>query len=182
MKTIRLYKNWWLLSIKGILAIVFGFFALLVPGTTLITLMIYFGLIIAASGIFMIIGSLSHKRDNPKWKNWLLEGLLNLGIGLVMVFYSEKSVDFFIIILAIWAISVGFTKLVSALNTHTESRPKWLLMLNSLIVIIFSIILFINPFESAIALTYLVGIFAIIFGIFLSLYSINLRNLNRKEH
>ena len=74
----NIYKNWWLLTLKGILAIIFGIFATFVPGVTLITLMIYFGLFIILSGIFLIVGSISHKKNNKKWGCGCLKAFLIL--------------------------------------------------------------------------------------------------------
>ncbi len=179
MKNQKPFKNWWLLSLKGLLAIIFGIFALAMPGTTLITLMMYFGLVIIIGGIFLIVGAMSHKEHTRTWRNWLYEGILDIGIGIVIVLFPKFSIDIFIIILAIWAISVGFSQLFNAMNANKENKSRWLMFLNALIVIVFSIILFINPFEGAVAVTYLVGIFAIIFGLFITLYSINLKALKK---
>lgn len=173
------FKNWWLLTLKGILAIVFGIFALVMPGTTLITLMIYFGIVIILGGLFLISGALSHKNHNRVWTNWMYEGMFDIVIGAVMVFFPKVAIDLFVIILAIWAISVGFSQLFNAMSAHKENKSRWMMLLNALIVIIFSIVLFINPFEGAVTVTYLVGIFAIIFGLFITLYSINLKSLKK---
>lgn len=181
MKSIKLYKNWWLLTLKGVLAILFGIFALSMPGTTLVILMRYFGIIIIIGGIFLIAGAISHKEHNRKWKNWMYEGVFDIIIGLVIFLFPRFALDIFIIILAIWAITVGFSQLFNAMNAHKEAKTRWLMLLNALIVIIFSIVLFINPFEGAVAVTYLVGVFAIIFGVFITLYSINLKSLNKQS-
>ena len=180
MKKQKPFKNWWLLTLKGLLAIIFGIFAVAMPGTTLITLMIYFGIVIIIGGIFLITGALTHKDHSKSWRNWLYEGIFDILIGLVIIFFPEFSIDIFIIILAIWAISVGFSQLVNAMNAKRENKSRWMMFLNALIVIVFSIILFINPFEGAVAVTYLVGIFAIIFGLFITLYSINLKTLKKE--
>ena len=176
----NIYKNWWLLTLKGILAIIFGIFATFVPGVTLITLMIYFGLFIILSGIFLIVGSISHKKNNKKWGMWLFEGILDIIIGLVVVFYPKLSLDIFIVILAIWAISIGFTQLFSALNSNHVKSARWLMLINAVIVIVFAIVLFINPFESAMAMTYIVGIFALLFGIFITVYSFKLKDITKE--
>ncbi len=177
----KLFKNWWLLTLKGILAIVFGIFAVSMPGATLKTLMIYFGIVILIGGVVLIFGSLSHKKNNKKWQNWMFEGILDIVIGFVIIFFPKFSLDIFIIILAIWAITVGFSQLFNAMNNKQGAKSKWLMLLNALIVIIFAIVLFINPFEGAVAVTYLVGIFAIIFGIFITVFSIQLKGLKKDD-
>jgi len=178
--TTNIYKNWWLLTLKGIFAIIFGIFATFVPGVTLITLMIYFGIFIILAGIFLIVGSISHMKNNKKWGMWMFEGILDVIIGLVVVFYPKLSLDIFIVILAIWAISIGFTQLFSALSLKHEKSAKWLMLINALLVIVFAIVLFINPFETAMAMTYIVGIFALLFGVFITVYSFKLKNITKQ--
>ncbi|MFC2107431.1 HdeD family acid-resistance protein [Bacteroidota bacterium] len=174
---INIYKNWWLLTIKGLLVTLFGIAALFFPGVTLASLMIYFGILILASGAFLLIGAFSHVKDNKHWANWLFEGLLDIIIGVVIIIYPKLTIDLFIIIVGIWAITVGFTQLFSALKAHKTGQARWLMLLNAIIVVVFGIVLFINPTESSAALTMLVGIFAIIFGVIVTIYSFNLRNL-----
>lgn len=111
----------------------------------------------------------------------MFEGILDIVIGFVIIFFPKFSLDIFIIILAIWAITVGFSQLFNAMNNKQGAKSKWLMLLNALIVIIFAIVLFINPFEGAVAVTYLVGIFAIIFGIFITVFSIQLKGLKKDD-
>lgn len=174
---ISIYKNWWLLAIKGILVTIFGIAAVFFPGVTLATLMIYFGILIVASGLFLLIGAFSHIKDNKHWANWLFEGVLDIIIGIIIIIYPQLTIDLFIIIVGIWAVTVGFTQLFSALRAHKTGRARWLMLLNALIVVIFGIVLFLNPTESSAALTMLVGVFAIVFGIFVTIYSFSLKNL-----
>lgn len=175
----KLYKNWWLLTLKGILAIVFGVLLVTVPDISLRGFVRFFGIIIAIGGIFLIFGSFSHKQHNKAWHSWLWEGILDIVLGFIILFFPKFAVSVFVILIAIWAIIVGFSQLFSAMSSHNENRTRWMMLLNALIVIVFSIVLFINPFESAVALTYLAGIFAIIFGIFITLFSIQLKNVTK---
>ncbi len=171
----QLFKNWWLLTLKGLLAIVFGILLVSMPSASIILFMEWFGAIILVGGIFIILGSISHKKYNTKWKNWLFEGILDIIIGLVIIIFPQRSIEIFVIIIAIWAIIVGFTQLFSAMSLENAKKTRWLMFLNAMIVIIFAIVLFINPFESTVAITYMAGIFAIIFGLFIALYSFHLR-------
>ncbi len=175
----KLYRNWWLLTLKGALAILFGILLVSMPIGSLKLIVRWFGIIIALGGIFLIFGAFSHKEHNKKWSNWLFEGILDIIIGILILIFPELSIEVFVIIIAIWAIVVGFTQLFSAMSTQNASRTRWLMLLNALIVIVFSIVLFINPFETAVALTYLAGIFAMIFGIFITLFSIQLKNVKK---
>lgn len=171
------YKNWWLLTLKGLFAIVFGIFALFVPNVTLTVLMEYFGILVLLSGLFLVIGSLTHMKSNRHWTNWFFEGILDIIVGGVIMLYPGLTLDLFIILLGIWAVTVGFAQMFNALNAHRSGRAKWLMLLNALVVIVFGLVLFINPTESELALTYLVGAFSIAFGLLITVYSFQLQKL-----
>src|SRR5690349_21799639 len=49
-----LTKNWWLVVLRGVLAILFGIVAFVWPGTTLEVLVLFFGAYALADGIFSI--------------------------------------------------------------------------------------------------------------------------------
>lgn len=65
----KLYRNWWLLTLKGALAILFGILLVSMPVGSLKLIVRWFGIIIALGGIFLIFGAYSHKEHNNKWGN-----------------------------------------------------------------------------------------------------------------
>jgi uncharacterized membrane protein HdeD (DUF308 family) len=76
---------------------------------------------------------------------------------------------------AIWAVSVGFTQLFAAMSANKGVRTRWLLLLNAIIVIAAGFVLFFNPIETALETLKMIGVFAIIFGAFITLYSFGLK-------
>src|SRR4051794_12738766 len=76
--------NWWLLLLRGVVAILFGILAFAWPGLTLLTLVLLWGAFAAADGIFALIASFSGKgsRMAPRW--WLiLVGLSGIAAGAI---------------------------------------------------------------------------------------------------
>jgi uncharacterized membrane protein HdeD (DUF308 family) len=172
-------KNWWTYTVKGIFAIAFGLIALLVPKASDDWLIQLFGGFIILSGAFLLGGSISHIKKHKKWGVIMFEGVLDIILGLLILIYHHTKADFelFIIFVAIWAISVGFIQLFAALNTHKEVRTRWLLLLNAIIVIAGGFVMFYSPSEDPLHMLNLIGIFAIIFGAFISVFSFGLKEL-----
>ncbi len=77
--------------------------------------------------------------------------------------------------MAIWAISVGFTQLFAAMSANKGIRTRWLLWMNAIYVIAASVVLFINPYETAAQALNQIGILALVFGIFITVYSFGLK-------
>jgi len=171
------FKNWWTYTIKGVFAIAFGLIALFVPDASSDWLVQLFGGFIILSGLFLIGGALSNIGHHKKWGFWFFEGLLDLAIGIIIIIYHQSKADLelFIIFVAIWAITVGFAQLFTAMGANRGVRTRWLLLLNAIIVIGAGFVLFFNPFESAEQTLNMIGIFALIFGVFIAIYSFGLK-------
>jgi len=171
------FKNWWTYTVKGVFAIAFGLIALFVPNASQDWLVQLFGGFIIMSGVFLIFGAISNIRHHKKWGLWFFEGLLDLVLGIIIIIYhhSKADIELFIIFVAIWAITVGFTQLFTSMNANRGVRTRWLLLLNALIVIGAGFVLFYNPFETYAETMNLIGILALVFGAFITLYSFGLK-------
>ena len=171
------FKNWWTYTIKGVFAIAFGLIVLFIPDATTDWLVQLFGGFIILSGIFLLGGSLSNIRHHKQWGVWLFEGLLDLLIGILIIIYHQSKADLelFIIFVASWAVTVGFSQLFAAMQANRGVRTRWLLLINALLVIGAGFVLFFNPFEDTGQSLNLIGIFALIFGVFITVYSFGLK-------
>src|SRR5512133_661137 len=99
-----LSRNWWLVVLRGVLAILFGILAFVGPALTWLTLIIMFGIYAVVDGIVAIVIGLGRAKDSPRWWAFLLEGLLGIGAGIVALLLPELAALVIIYIIAIWAI------------------------------------------------------------------------------
>jgi uncharacterized membrane protein HdeD (DUF308 family) len=79
-----LAKNWWLLLLRGIAAIVFGILAFAWPGITLLSLVILYGAYALVDGVLSIAAAIGGGGGTatPRW--WLVVvGLLGIAAGLL---------------------------------------------------------------------------------------------------
>jgi uncharacterized membrane protein HdeD (DUF308 family) len=70
-----LAKNWWLLLLRGIAAVVFGVLAFVWPGLTLLTLVLFYGAFALVDGVLAVIAAIkgAHLR---RVGGWLLSAFL----------------------------------------------------------------------------------------------------------
>jgi uncharacterized membrane protein HdeD (DUF308 family) len=171
------FKNWWTYTAKGIFALAFGLIALFIPDASASWLVQLFGGFVVLSGLFLLAGSLSNIRHHKKWGLWFLEALTDLVLGILIIIYhhSRADLELFIIFVAIWAIGVGFTQLFASQSANQGIKTRWLLLLNALIVIAASFVLFFNPFETMEQTLNMIGVFAVVFGVFITIYSFGLK-------
>lgn len=171
------FKNWWTYTVKGVFALAFGLIALFIPNASADWLVQLFGGFIILSGLFLLWGAVGNMRHHDKWGLWFFEGILDIVLGVLIIVYhhTRADLDLFIIFVAIWAISVGFTQLFAAMSANKGVRTRWLLWMNAIYVIAASVVLFINPYETASQALNQIGILALVFGILITVYSFGLK-------
>lgn len=171
------YKNWWTYTAKGVFTIAFGLIALLVPDASDDWLVQLFGGFIILSGIFLAMGAFSNMKHHGKWGYWLIESLADLVLGVLIIVYHHwrSDLELFVLFVAIWAISVGFMQLLAAMTANQGVKTRWLLLINALLVIAASFVLFFNLYETPAHALDLIGIFALVFGVFIAVYSFGLK-------
>lgn len=161
----RLYKNWWLLLFKGILTLLLGIFLLFNPEATARLFSVIVGILIGVSGLFLISGSVSHMRANYEWTWWLLEGLVDLLVGILMIFNPLQAASVIIILLAIWVIIMGFIQIITSINIQYYMTGNLILVFGGAVALVFGILLLLNPDKGLKGIILLFGIFAIFYGI-----------------
>src|SRR5690349_4053161 len=75
--------NWWLLALRGLIAVVFGVLAFIWPGATLLTLVWLFGAFALVNGILSLILAAKTPKGYPKVGSLIFGGLLGILAGLL---------------------------------------------------------------------------------------------------
>src|SRR5215471_15824220 len=78
-----LARNWWMLLLRGLVAIAFGVLAWLQPGITLAVLVLLFGAYALVDGILGVWTAITGRKEHEHWWVLLLEGLVGIAIGIL---------------------------------------------------------------------------------------------------
>jgi len=135
-----LSKKWVLILINALLIIGFGLVFLFVPIQTIKSLVFVLGAIIAFIGLVLIFGAFNYAKENKNMIFWMVQGLFNLVIGGVVIFYPEASVKFLLILAGLWAIVLGVYQL-SVSFTSLDIKGKSWHKINGLVAIIIGLLL-----------------------------------------
>ena len=162
-----LARNWWAIAIRGIAAILFGLCALFIPGAALWALVILFGAYCLVDGIFAIVAAARAGQAHERWVQLMLLGLLGLVAAAITWFYPGLTALGLLYVIAAWAIVTGILELVAAfeLRRHLPGELWWVLA--GLCSILFGLFLVWQPGAGALAVVWLIGAYAIAFGVFL---------------
>lgn len=174
-----LARYWWVLLIRGIVAIIFGLLALLLPRTTLLALVYLFGAYALVDGIFAVVAALGHRGAHSNWGWMLIGGIIGIIIGVLTFLWPGITALVLLYLIAFWAILIGIYELSVAFGMRLVASGEWLLVLSGILSIILGILLLFNPIAGGLALVTVVGAYAIIIGIILLIRAFRLRTLAR---
>lgn len=176
-----LERNWWLLLIRGIAAILFGIAAFVWPGLTVAILVLLFGAYVLVDGIFGIVDSIRYRDRIGNWWLWLLEGILGVIVGVLTLFMPGVTALILLMFIAAWAIVGGVLRIIAAIQLRKEIEGEWLLGLGGVLSILFGVLLVVVPVAGILSLVWLIGIWAVVFGILLIMLAFRLRRAGKER-
>ncbi len=167
--------NWWLLALRGLVAVLFGVLAFMWPGATLITLVWLFGAFALVNGILSLVLAAKTK-GYPKVGSLIFGGLLGILAGLLAFVMPGITALGLLILIAAWAIVTGIMELVAAVRLRKIINNEWLLVLAGIASVAFGVILLFQPAAGALVLIWWIGAWALLSGILLMILAFRMRN------
>jgi uncharacterized membrane protein HdeD (DUF308 family) len=172
-----LARNWWVLALRGVLGILFGIAAFVWPESTLTALVLVFGAYVFVDGIFALIAGISMRRQLSLWWLVLLEGVAGIILGLLTFRSPDITALILLSFIAAWSIITGVFEIVTAVRLRKLIPNEWLLIVSGIVSIIFGVLLIAQPGAGAIAIVWLLGAYALLFGILMLLLAFRLRGM-----
>jgi len=169
-----LIGNWWALALRGVVAILFALIAFFWPGLTATVLVLLFGAYAFVDGIFALVAGLRLARQHGRSGPLLFEGILNLVIAVIVFVWPQAALVALIYLIAIWAIISGVV-LITAGQTLIRLAGEWLLVLAGVLSILLGIVLLVAPSVGVVALSWSLGLYALLFGIALLAVAFRIR-------
>ena len=160
-----LTRNWWLVALRGTLAVIFGVAAFVLPGVTFEVLVLLFGAYAFVDGVLVLSFGLMAAGDGEQWWSLALGGILGIGLGVLTFARPETMALALVYVAGFWAIVTGLLEIVAAIRMRDVISGEWLMGLSGVLSIIFGVLVVAQPNSGALALVYLFGFYAILAGI-----------------
>jgi uncharacterized membrane protein HdeD (DUF308 family) len=170
-----LARHWWVLLLRGMLAIVFALLAWLLPGITLTALVLAFGIYVEVDGVLGVWMALASRKSNPHWWWLLLWGLAGIVVGAITFAMPGITALVLLMYIAAWALVTGVMQVMAAWRLRKEISGEWLLGLGGLLSILFGALMVWNPGAGALAVLWLIGVYAFIFGLVMVMLALRAR-------
>jgi uncharacterized membrane protein HdeD (DUF308 family) len=173
----ELARNWWLVALRGVIGILFGIGAFMWPDATLAALVIVFGAYVFVDGIFAVVAGIGMRRQLSLWWLVLLEGVAGIILGLLTFRSPDTTALVLLTLIAAWSIVSGIFEIATALRLRKLIANEWLMILSGVVSIIFGILLIAQPDAGAIAIVWLLGGYALLFGLLTLMLALRLRGM-----
>lgn len=159
-------RNWWVIALRGVIAIAFGVLAFTQPQLTLRVLVTLVGAYLLADGLSLLA---SYVRGDPdaRQAGWsvAIMGILGIIAGVVALVWPNITAIVLLVIVAVWAILTGVFQVIAAVRLRREIQGELLMAIGGIISIAFGLYLLVYPSDGLVSLVSLVGFWAIVFGV-----------------
>jgi uncharacterized membrane protein HdeD (DUF308 family) len=176
----KITRNWWLYAVRGGVAILFGILALIWPKETILALVLLFGAYALLDGVFSVFAGIASYRYFKHWWAVLLEGVAGILVGVLTFFWPNITALVLLYFIAAWALITGIFEIVAAIQLRRVITGEWALILSGLLSMILGVLLLVFPGAGAVSVVWLIGIYAILFGITLIILAFRLLSLRRE--
>jgi uncharacterized membrane protein HdeD (DUF308 family) len=168
-------KHWWVLLVRGLLAVLFGAAAIGWPGPTLIAVVLLYGAYALVDGLTGLwVGAFAGA-------GWLvLSGVLGIGVGISTFIFPGITAAALFYLIAAWAIARGVFEIMEAMRLRKEISGEWALILGGICSIAFGVLLVANPVAGVLSLVWLISAYSLMFGVAMIFLAFRLRGLPRK--
>jgi uncharacterized membrane protein HdeD (DUF308 family) len=160
------YGDWRAMVVRAAAAVLFGFGALVWPGLTLWVLVLMWGAFAFVDGVAGL--SVAILGRDIEGRGWLaLYGAFGIAAGIVTFAWPSMTAFALLFVIAAWAFAIGILHISIAVANHNQMDHPWILGLTGLLSVGLALVLVVTPGSGALAITWAIGWYAILYGVLL---------------
>lgn len=170
-----LIKRWWILAIRGVVAVLFGMFAFFSPHLTLSYLVALFGIFALADGFFTMGAAIA-----LGWLTLFCEGVVGASIALLVFVMPDTARVMIVNFIVAWAVVTGGFELAGVYGlrksiNNAVKKGEWLLGAEGLLTIGLGVLA--AALASAEVTTFMrtIGVYAVVSGVVFVAFAFNVR-------
>lgn len=164
-------RRWWVLLMRGILAILFGIVSFAWPGPVILVLTTVFAAYAFIDGVLALAAGL-----HGHWPFLTALGAIGIIAGLVAFFFPSVAVLTFLFIIGAWAIIRGAAEIATAVQLRKQIANEWSLIMGGILSVLFGVLLLGRPRIGALSVLWIIGAYAVIIGVLLVIHALRVKN------
>jgi uncharacterized membrane protein HdeD (DUF308 family) len=171
----RLARNWQAIALRGAAAVVFGLALLFWPAPTLLTVISIFGIFVLVEGVAAVVSGVRQ----PQGVSWPLVtlGLIGIAAGIVTFVWPGITGLILLYVIGFWAIAAGIVEIAEGVRLRQAITNEWLLIATGVVSLFFGLIVVVSPGAGALAVTFFIGFFGLIYGVLQLALAFRLREI-----
>jgi len=173
-------RSWVTLALRGLATLLFGLVALSWPELSVRFLVTIFGLYAIVEGGLSIVHSLAGMAGGQGWGLTLLEGLVSVAVGIAVFVWPALTAVVLLYFIAVRALVIGILEMFTAVSRRETVELGWLLFLGGLVSAVFGSFVIVRPGDGALALLWLIALYATVVGIVQVVLAFMLRRRERQ--
>lgn len=174
MKTF-LQATWWLSLLRGLALLLLGFFAVVWPNLTLMAFAVGFAVYAIVVGVLNVITTFTANEQLPLWFLTLVLAALEIGVGVYLLRHLSAAVSTVVLLVGLVFVVRGILEIISAYGDGFEGRYRNLTAVVGVLALVAGIVVWAYPTTNALAFTWVVGLYGIVAGAFVTALSLDAR-------
>lgn len=175
-----LSRFWWIILIRGVLAVLFGITLFAWPALSLSTLIFLFGFFTLADGIGSVVNAIGGRQEHEHWWVLFLAGLTGIALGILTLSNPGATALVILFYIAIWVIATGILQIVAAIRLRKEIEGEFWMMLGGFASVVVGLLLVARPGEGVLAVMWLIASYAIAFGAIQIILALRIRSFVKR--
>lgn len=173
-----LSRNWWVLLLLGLLAIMFGLMALTSPLEAAAVLTLWLGVLAIAEGIVVLAGAI--RGSAPVSRGWaVFYSLVSVVFGIMAVLDPLGMAGTLLLLVGVWLAISGIYRIMFAIRVRKQVRHEWLLILSGVLAVLMGVLFALFPLSGLLVTTLWIGASALIYGVLQIVAAFRLRKLGK---
>ena len=166
-------SHWGIFALQGIVALLFGWFALFTNSSDIQTLVIVVGSVLLSLGIIELLNLLARARTKNTWGVSLVMAILEISAGLALLFTYEQNVAWHLIVIAAYTILRGIFEIILGLKAIDDLTDKFIWILAGVCACIMGVVILNSGHLGTIPFIKYFGSYMMVFGVVNLIYSVH---------
>jgi uncharacterized membrane protein HdeD (DUF308 family) len=175
-----LSRNWWVLLLRGLVAIGFGLLCWRRPGISLGALVTLFGAFALVDGLLLLWAAIAGRDTADDGWVLLLGGIVGIGVGILTFLAPGVTALALLLYIAVWAVATGVLHIAAAIRLRSEIEGEWVYILAGVASVGFGAFLMARPGTGALAVLWVIGIYALVSGVLLVILAFRARGFAKR--
>ena len=174
-----MFKRWWLISLRGLVALVLGIVLLVLdPLAAAELLILFFGIYALVDGIFALVVGIIN-RPPHRDRGWLIaEGIIGILAGIAILLAPMLAGIIIIYFIAFWALLTGILEMIFSIAEWKYIPGAWMILVTGIISVLLGGLILANVVAGAVLLVIIVAVYLVLFGLLLMLLGFSLKNID----